>query len=429
MTENINKLLREFKSCYENCDFDRIEELNKEIQGYYERNGLTKTENYARYLYDLSLCQTETDKLKEAVKSAKAAFDIAEELKSEDICTAAATSLGVAYGYAGNKRPSLFWLKKAYDLTYNLVKDGDIEQHNQRLADAAVNLGSAYYDVRDYNNALDLHKTALKLQTAENEDYCDNLNLIAYDLERLKRYDEAAVYLRTSLDILGRLIGEKDKDYAANLSYLASVLERSGDFQKAAVEYERVIRLFRQSGHGDDICCGEVMNKAANIYSKMGDDPGALKLRNDALEIFEKTTGTQSLFYANCLRDIGEIYFNNSIYGKAIICLTKALDIKKTVFAPADQEYFKDAILLAKIYLENKQSDKFCEVMEYLFENIDETHPSYVDILFALASRYILTDTDTDRIYDLYEKYLKIKPNATIEEFLELAFDGPKKLK
>ncbi len=108
MTENINKLLREFKSCYENCDFDRIDELNKEIQGYYERNGLIKTENYARYLYDLSLCQTETDKLKEAVKSAKAAFDIAEELKSEDICAAAAASLGVAYGYAGNKRPSLF---------------------------------------------------------------------------------------------------------------------------------------------------------------------------------------------------------------------------------------------------------------------------------------------------------------------------------
>ncbi|MCD8239151.1 MAG: tetratricopeptide repeat protein [Clostridiales bacterium] len=429
MTENINKLLREFKNCYENCDFEKIDELNKEIQGYYERNGLTKTENYARYLYDLSLCQTETDKLREAVKSAKAAFDIAEELNLEILCTAAATSLGVAYGYAGNKRPALFWLKKAYDLTYNLVKDRDSEQHNQCLADAALNLGSAYYDIRDYNNALDFHKTALRLQTAENDDYCDNLNLIAYDLEKLGRFDEAAVYLRSSLDILGRLIGENDKDYAANLSYLASVYKKGGDFQKAAVEYERVIRLFKQTGHGDDICCGEAMNKAADIYLKMGDDPGALKLRNEALEIFEKTTGTQSLFYANCLRDMGEIYFNNSIYGKAIICLTKALDIKKSIFAPADPEYFKDAILLTKIYLENKQPDKSCEIMEYLFNNIDEKHPSYRDILFFLASRYVLTDTDTDRLFDLYEKYLKLDPDATIEEFLELAFDGPKKLK
>ncbi|MCD7904811.1 MAG: tetratricopeptide repeat protein [Clostridiales bacterium] len=417
MNENINALLREFKDCCEEEENpERVKNLNKSIVSYYKRNGLTESENFACHMYNLSLFYINSDDFSSALKHGKTALSIAQKTGNDKLYAKFSDNLGVIYSCLGDKNTGLFWFKKGYNLT---VKFPGLYS-DEEMCSAALNLGSGYSENGSHENALKYHKKALKLKKEKDLDYANILNLIGYDLESLKKYEEAAGYLRSALDIYEKYCYDDDDDYIANISYIANVYKQDGNLEKALTSYEKAIFLLKKAGLGEEPFYGELLNKAAEIYSETGNDKRALELRSSALKVFEKRIGNKNLFYANCLRKIADIYYRNFIYGTAISYLQRALDIKSSIMSVEDREYLNDFILLAEIYDKNNQKERATEIYEYLLANISEKSPVYRKIIFKLAARFRISESG-DKLYDLYDKYRKADPTATFDEFLIMA--------
>ncbi len=416
MNENINALLRDFRNCCENDEPERVKALNKSIVSYYKRNGLTETENFACHLYNLSLFYINCEDWPQALKHGKTALSIAQKLGNDRLMAKFSDNVGTIYSYLGDKKAGLFWFRKCS--SFMTLKPGLFTE--DEIADNSMNLGSSYYESGNYEKALACHKEALKLIKEQDEDYANIMCLIGYDLERLKKYEEALNYLKSAINIYEKLGYDDDEDYIANISYIAGVYKKDGNFEKAMTEYERAVFLLKKAGLGEEPFCGEIMNRAAEVYSETGNDKRALELRTSALGIFEKKIGNKNLFYANCLREIADIYYRNFIYGPAISYLQRELEIKSSLMSVEDREYLNDILLLAEIYDKNDQSPRATDIYEYILENISPQSPHYRKIIFKLTSRFRSLSAG-GKLYELYEKYKKADPTATFDEFLILA--------
>ncbi|MCC8097518.1 MAG: tetratricopeptide repeat protein [Eubacterium sp.] len=414
VNENINALLREFKSCCEDeDDLEKAKSLNDSIVSYYKRNSLTESENFACHMYNLSLFYSSYNDLASALKHGKTALSIAQKIGNNRLYAKFSDNLGIIYSGLGDKKAGLFWFKKGYNLT---LKNPQMLSEEE-ICRMAMNLGSGYYDGGSYANALKYHKKALSLKKEKDLDYANILNLIGYDYEKLENYDEAVSYLRSALDIFEKYCYDDDDDYIANISYIANVYRESGNLDKALTSYERAVFLLKNAGLGEEPFFGELMNKTADIYSETGNDKRALELRTSALAIFEKRVGNKNIFYANCLKEIADIYYRNYIYGMAISFLQRELDIKGSIMSVEDKDFLDDFLLLAEIYDKNGQTQRAEEVYEYLLENISVKNSKYRNIIFKLAAKFRLNESG-EKLFELYDKYKKADPTATFDEFL-----------
>ncbi|MCD8089566.1 MAG: tetratricopeptide repeat protein [Clostridiales bacterium] len=416
MNENINALLREFKDCCENYEADRAKALNDSIVSYYKRNGLTESENFACHMYNLSLFYINSEDWSQALKHGKTALSLAKKLGNDKLYAEFSANMGIIYSYLGDKTTGLYWFQTSRRLAARRPELFTEEE----TAGFAVNLGSGLYETGAYEKALTSHKEALRLKKEKDDDYANILNLIGYDLEKLKRYGEALRYLNSALSVYEQLGYKGDEDYIANVSYIAGVYKKDGNFEKAMTEYEKAIFLLKKEGLGEEPFCGEIMNRAAELYSETGNDKRALDLRNAALKIFEKKLGGKNLFYANCLKEIANIYYRNYIYGMAVSYLQRELEIKSSLMSVEDREYLNDILFLAEIHDKNDQPEKASDIYEYLLENISPQNPHYKKIIFKLASRFRSLNAG-GKLYRLYDKYRKAEPAASFDDFLMLA--------
>lgn len=421
----INELLKDFKYYFEEDDPEKIKALNSDISAYYTRNKLTETENYARHLYNLSLFYASRGDYAPAYKPAKTALGIVQRLKNEYLIAVLSGHLGVICLKLGRTESGSLLIKKYYRMVFD--EEGGKKFSDMDRADACINLGSCHYDMKNYNEAVRFHKKALEYRHDKDDEYANNLNLIGYDYERLGDFDRAKEYLKDAAALIEKLYTDEDVDYIANLSYLAAVYRSSGDLEAADSMYERVMYLMKKTALLEEPFGGELMNRAAEVSSSLGNDKKALELRLKALGIFEKGLGAKNIFYANCLREIAKIYRRNFIYGNAISNLQRDLEIKSSLMSVEESEYIKDARLLADVYTENGQFEKAAEILEYVIENIQPSHREYRSLLLEAVAKYMELH-DLNKLYELHEKYRKTDPTVSFDEMLVLAEKRKRKI-
>ncbi len=415
INSDINGLLRSFREYWENEDYEKIKPTSDRIIDFYKRNNMTKTESYACHLYNLCLYYADIEDYSSAISTGKEAAEIMENTKDPIIYTSFINNLAVAYSLKGEKQKALNLFKKSY-----AIRSKELDHDDVRLCDAVLNIGSTYYELGKYEEALSYHKDALKRRkNIRSEDYINNLNLVGYDYEKLKRYPQAINCLKKAAELM-TVTNYDENDYIANLCYLASVYKKNMEYDNALTCYEKVLFLLKKNKLDKEPYSGEIMNKAAEIYLKTGNDKKALELRIAALGILESQVGSKNLFYANCLREIAKIYEKNNAYGDAIAYLQRDLDIKSSVISVDEKEYLDDAMFLASVYHLNSQTEKSNDVLEYLLANITYKNPNYSKIILTLTARYSQRG-NMQKLYYLYDKYRLYDPTVTFDEMLILA--------
>ncbi len=419
VNSDINRLLKSFKEYWENEEYEKIKPTSDKIIEYYKRNNMTKSESYACHLYNLCLYFVDIEDYTSAILSGKEAADIMESSKDPILYTSFINNLAVAYSLKGEKQRAMELFKKSYSIRINELDHDDL-----RVCDALLNIGSTYYELGKYDDALKFHRDALMRRSdIGSEEYINNLNLVGYDCEKVKRYPSAINYLKKAVKLMMSNNADKN-DYVANICYLASVYKKNMEYDNALTYYEKALYILKKEKLDKEPYCGEIMNKAAELYLEMGNDQKALELRINALNIFEAQVGSKNMFYANCLREIAKIYKKNNAYGDAITYLQRDLDIKSSVISVDEKEYLDDAMLLASVYQLNSQTDKSNDVLEYILENITPKNPQYSKIILTLTSRYSESG-NMNKLYSLYDKYKLYDPTITFDEMLILADNKP----
>ena len=165
-------------------------------------------------------------------------------------------------------------------------------------------------------------------------------------LERGRKYEEALVSARTSLDLLGRVWGEGHLNYAYSLHHLSGLYREQHAFAQAVPLYERALAIVEQTVGHMHPSTAIILNDLALLYQKQGVYPKAVPLFQRALEIREQVLGLEHPDTGSSLNYLGVLYLYQEAYTQARPLLERALAIQEQALGP---EHLDTAMSLANL--------------------------------------------------------------------------------
>ncbi len=172
------------------------------------------------------------------------------------------------------------------------------EQH-QRTAKCYYNIGSAEYNLENYNSALSAFNQALKimLNVSCEPDDLQFLNDLyrkkGYTCERLHEFRQAFSCFEEAVNLQKTVNNEESEEFAANLFSIGSLQYECLDITSALATLEHALRI-RINLFGEKRCSYRdlVMSycSVGNLYEDLGNDNESKKCFENALEIIKTST-------------------------------------------------------------------------------------------------------------------------------------------
>lgn len=258
----------------------------------------------------------------EALKSAREALKIKQEMNDKDGIARQYNNIGNIYGDLGNFSEAI----KHYFSSLKIKEEiGD----KKSIANSYNNIGSSYYEQRQYTEALAYHFTALKIRQEINDKsgIANSYNNIGIIYEDEGKYTEALKYHTASLEIMQQL-GSKP-GIANSYGNIGILYMHQEDNDKALKYFSDYLKISEemedQSGIADAcISLGEVnakenrnsvaasyFNKALDLAKEMG-DPDFIKEAYKGLAYTDSVQGNfkQSLQHYKLFVEYRDSIFN-----------------------------------------------------------------------------------------------------------------------
>ena len=192
---------------------------------------------------------------------------------------------------------------------------------NENTATSYNNIGMAYFNIGDYEKALDITANCLGMKHIG--------NVIFYDINNgshggQDNYEKALEYLLKALAIREKLFGTDHLDTGTSYDNIGGVYRELNSFNKA-LEYLLKALAIREKNHGTEHPdTATSYNNIGEVYHKLGDYDDASKYYFKALAIREKILGTEHTDTATSYNDIGWLYRDQGDDKKALECFNKA---------------------------------------------------------------------------------------------------------
>lgn len=411
---HIDKLRQNFVEAYNNGDVLKAILTGERILKIYEENNGTQTAYYADDAFNLACVYSKEGKLSKSTQLYNSAAEIIEShygknLKYSDILN----NMAIDFNLMGLHNKSLEYFEEVYRIRKEIL-----QIDNKDFVDSIFNLGGAYFDTEDFDNALAYHKEALNYRNEKDLDYADNLNMIGYDYEEQGEFEKSAEYFEEALDIIKKIEGARSEEYLKNLYYLGFVYEKAKNYVEAKNCYEKAVELIKTHIGESHPYYAEALNKLANMYFKCGNENKSLTLRMKALNLIKTIVGDNHIYYASNLKNIADIYLKKGDYARAEKMYLEELEIKERILGKDSEEYIKDLNLLCKVYIKSEKFDKAVPLLKETLENSEINKDLYMAFLLDLAYIYVKT-CNTSQLYSIYEKFAELEPGLSFDEMLE----------
>ncbi|MDP1947864.1 MAG: tetratricopeptide repeat protein [Nitrospirota bacterium] len=234
-------------------------------------------------------------------------------------------------------------------------------------------------------------------------------------LDRARKYEEALVSARTSLDLLGRVWGEGHLNYAYSLHHLAGLYREQSAFAQAVPLYERALAIMEQTVGYVHPSTAIILNDLALLYQKQGVYPKAVPIFQRALEIREKVLGLEHPDTGSSLNNLGVLYLDQEAYTQARPLLERALTIREQASGPEHLDTATSLNNLASLYyLEGAYARAlplYERVLAIEAKAYDSEHPSLATALNNLAEVYQKQGAFAQAL-PLHERVLAIREKA-----------------
>ncbi|CAH3103920.1 unnamed protein product, partial [Porites lobata] len=288
------------------------------------------------------------------------------------------------------------------------------------VATSYNNLAAVYDNLKEYNQAKELHEKALMIskkifelhekalmirKKIFGEDHADvatsynNLALVYYNL---KEYNQAKELHEKALMIRKKIFGEDHSDVEASYNNLASVYDELGEYNQAK----------------------ELHEKALMIRKKIFEYSQAKELYEKALTIHKKIFGEDHADVATTYNNLASVYSILGEYNQAKELLEKALMIDKKIFGEDHGSVATRYNNLASVYKnlgEYKQAKELHEKALMIDKKIfGEDHGSVATGYNNLALVYKNLG-EYNQAKELHEKALMIRKKIFGEDHADVA--------
>jgi tetratricopeptide (TPR) repeat protein len=246
---------------------------------------------------------------------------------------------------------SLDALKQALKL-YSEVHGSDSIQ----VAKILVQLGSVYKNLENMDRAMGCFSEGIKIfrsnETDENVDSLMSQAMVELGkiYGRMNMHDKAIELCTESLRLLKKYPSNQvDASIADVYLTVAEILSDWGKVEQSLRFYEQALKSYEETLGSDSTAAATAHIGIALSHKKLDDPQTALRSFGKALRI-HRTEGDRTLFVANDLFEIGQIYDFYGETSKAYQCFQECLKIRQNNLSEDDY-----SLLAARRYLDKMQ--------------------------------------------------------------------------
>jgi tetratricopeptide (TPR) repeat protein len=222
---------------------------------------------------------------------------------------------------------------KYYKLSYEKIP----RRRQRQTARILSGWGIIYYELAEYNKALENFQKALKItQKYYGHDHKNNaqdLNNIGLVYHEKQEYNLALDFLMKALKVAKK--SPSDPVYVAScLVNIARVYRRKKDFDLALKYYLESLKILEEHVGHEHSDIGLIIDNMSELYNEMGEHDYALEKALKGLDIRQKSLPNDHPDIGRSYTNIGWCYQNKQNYHQAIEYYEKALDNYKKTLPP-----------------------------------------------------------------------------------------------
>jgi len=255
------------------------------------------------------------------------------------------------FEHAGKMDTSLYYIKQAYSLAIKLNRQ-------EQVANAFLCMGSTYYDLGAYPQALDSYMQALKVaQQTQNKYYIAaatcNLGLV-YFAEN--EFDKALDYYSEALKM------DQARHDSANITAAATdvgtVYYQRKNYTEA-LKYFKMCLVIDNRRHFVNGIAPDLDN-IGSIYLEVHKYDSALIYFQKSIKVSESTNDVLGII--NGKLNLGEVYLRTKKYDEAAKLLTRAYALSDTIHSLDDKK--TSSHLLSELYAEKGEWEKAYKIYQ-----------------------------------------------------------------
>jgi len=327
-------------------------------------------------------------------------------------------NLGLAYFEIRDYQKAIEYYSEALDIQLKISG----EKHSN-VAISYNCLGRVYYNMNNYKKAINLYDKALSIQLEVSGEKNLHVAIFYNDLGNvyadISNYEKAIFSFKKALNIRLELFGEKHPKVAVSYNNLGTIYSDLGDNEEAIDLYNKALDIQLEIFGKKNSIVATLYNNLGLKYDDVGNYKKAINLQNKALNIRLELFGEKHPKVAISYNNLGLHYYNIGDYEAAITLYKKALSIQLELFGEKHQNIATSYNNLGQLYEALKNYEKAInfqlKALNIQLELFGEKHQSIATSYNNLGGLYYKTKNYKKAI-ELYEKGLNIQIKALGEK-------------
>ena len=210
------------------------------------------------------------------------------------------------------------------------------ESYNWRVAGSYNNLGNAYENLGQYNQAKEYHEKALMITKKtfgeEHANVASSFNNLGNDYHCLEQYNEAKEYHEKALVISKKIFGDHHANVASSYMNLGTDYRSLGQCKEAKEYHEKALIINKKIFGEEHANVATTYMNLGNDYQHLGQYNKAKEYHEKALVIDKKIFGEEHAIVASSYNKLGDDYQHFGQYSDAKEYHEKALILQKKIF-------------------------------------------------------------------------------------------------
>jgi tetratricopeptide (TPR) repeat protein len=380
--KKVDYLRKLFAEKYEEKNLDAAVETGEILlrEHWHNKNW---TRGYADDLFNLACVHEECGNLERA---AELYSDSARQIS---LCEGESLSLAERINNLATVLIRLGLVEPAFFMLGNVtaIRRRFLGEHSPLYADSLYNLANAAAEAGKRTESLKYHLQALKIRENEGHtaDIINSLHSIAFLHEAASEYEKAVSYAETAM----KHANCDSRGYAGACNYLASLYENSQKYEEALPLYDEVLQTTKFSVGREHSAYLNVALRRANLLAMLNRPHDALDAHEEIREVFAEVSGTQHIFYANCLRGMAMLHKTLNNPERAEELILDAMKIRRTLC----EDITLDITFLIHLHVQQDNSEKALEALIYALMCSGSNSPEFSDFLDMMAEVFAQKET------------------------------------
>lgn len=337
--------------------------------------------NRVQCLVEMARIHEESEDYNKAISLLMESLTITEEIGDLEVRAIILESIGYINFMNGNLKTALENYQKALKIDEKLGNEFGKGARLYNIAGIYRSFGdnSGDYDsaLKNYNLALNYYQEALIIaeKFGELNSISKRLDCIGNVYYEIGDYDNALEYLKRGLEVSNQLVAKKLPvlDVQINcLTGIGKVYLARKEFDNALKVNEEAIQIAIELNRFNDQI--KLLNRNGVIYRKKGNNIKALEYYNKSLKIYEKIA-CPSITNITLVMDIflnkGELLYENKNFDESLETYRRALSLSEKILNLSREVLVQKIVILQKIgriFLEIKEFDKALESCKMALE-------------------------------------------------------------